>query len=126
VSACPERDRLQPLYRRLKKLKSRVRVLRWELRQRAHAKGAWYRVGRVLAGAEAVYAIPQDVAAALEADGATPDPVGFELEPPLRLYWLDVGAIEQITGRRQLPVRLSSELLQAGALALVPFAPTPG
>jgi hypothetical protein len=106
---------------RLRQVRSRVAVRAWEYRQRHHAKGVWVRFRRVLADAEAAYVIAEGEAERLVAEGFPPEPVGRELEPLKTILFLPAERVARPTGAREIPVRLSVELLGAPALALVRF-----
>ena len=113
--------RADSLHRRLKKLKSRVLIHRWELRQRDYSKGSWFRLRRALSSADEAYSIPAPAAEELESQGLKQLPVGSEFDPPLKMYWVSRLALEQISGHRRLALRLDAAFLRAGAIALVPF-----
>jgi hypothetical protein len=55
----------------------------------------------------------------LEARGHIPHPVGRELAPPKRLFFLAEEELEAVPHRRKVPVRLHSELLLARSLAFL-------
>lgn len=109
------------LERRLRQQRSRVAIRSWDYRQRRHARGVWFRLRRVLADAQAAFAISRDEAAKLIAEGYPAAPVGNELEPPRVLLLVPADRVAQIGSARQLPVRLGADLLGAESLALVPF-----
>jgi hypothetical protein len=102
-------------------MRSRVLVRAWDYRQRRHARGAWYRLRRVLAATAWAYALPVDEARRLVAEGYRPEPVGEELDPARLLVVVSAERVSRIAAARPLEVRLSAELLSAQALALVPF-----
>lgn len=109
------------LERRLRQLRSRVLVRAWEYRQRRHARGAWYRLRRVLADAGEAYAISSQEARELIAEGYPSDPVGQELEPPRLIVFAPAERIARIAAARPVPIRLGAELLAAEGLALTRF-----
>ncbi len=109
---------LEPLERRARRLRSRAAIRRWEHRQRHLAKGVWYRLRRVLVDARACWAISEDEAARLCAEGWEPEPAGLELAPPRRLFVLPEDRIEAITEREPLRVGLTAELLTAPAVVM--------
>ena len=113
------------LERRVKQLRSRVLVRSWDYRQRRHARGAWFRLRRVLADASAAYVIPSDEARTLVAEGHRAEPVGDEIEPPKKIVFVPAERLAQITSARPVPVRLGGELLAAECLALTPFETPP-
>jgi hypothetical protein len=111
------------LHRRSRQSKSRWLARRREFRERHLAAGVWFRLRRCLAHAARAFIIPAEAAAALEQDGLVPERPGLDLEPPLRLYVVTPERLASISGRREIRVRLSAELLTAGQVALVPFDP---
>lgn len=109
------------LERRVRQLRSRMIVRSWDYRQRRHARGAWFRLRRVLADARAAYVIPCDAARMLIAEGRQAEPVGGELEPPKLIVFVHAERLARIPSARPVPLRLGGELLAAGCLALTPF-----
>jgi hypothetical protein len=94
----------------------------WEYRQRNYSKGVWYRLRRALVDAAGVWLIDESDADRLESRGHVPLPVGRELFPPKRLFYIDERDLRDLSGPRQIPVRLSAELLQAPSVVLVRHA----
>ena len=106
---------------RVKAVRARALVRRWEYRQRNLAHGAWDRFRAALAHASAAYAIDDDTAAALLAEGFAADDRGRGLEPPRKLVWITAERAAGLAGARPLALHLNAELLAARCLALVPF-----
>jgi hypothetical protein len=113
----------ESMARALKEHKKRVLIRAWELRQLEHAKGVWFRLRRVLALSEAVYAIDDDATRELEERGHLPLPLGAELAPPKRLFVVDRSQLQPELTRRPLRIRLDAALLGAVNLVLVPWPP---
>ncbi|MBI2569891.1 MAG: hypothetical protein HYV63_23040 [Candidatus Schekmanbacteria bacterium] len=113
------------LEKRLAQARARAALRAWDYRQRHHARGAWFRLCRVLALAESVWRISTQTALDLVREGLAPDPVGEALAPPRVVFLLSKERCEAIPGRRALAPRLDAELLGAEALVLVPFALDP-
>ena len=109
------------LRRRLRQVQSRVAVRAWTYRQRHHAKGVWVRLRRLLADAQAAFAIPASEAERLLAEGYRPEAVGQELEPPRVIVFVPAERATAIPGAQEIPVSLGAALLEAPALALVRF-----
>jgi hypothetical protein len=109
------------LERRAREIRSRCRVRDWEYRQRALAKGVWTRLRRVLAAAESAYSISESEASALIAEGACPQPVGAQIAPAKRIFFVPRDRLDSLPSRRQIAVRLDAEFLAARAVALVRF-----
>jgi len=107
--------------RRLRQLRSRVLVRSWEYRQRQHARGAWFRLRRVLTFAAEAYIVSPDDARQLVAEGRRPEPAGDEFEPPKLIVFATRERVARLRGARPVPVRLTRDLLAATCLVLVPF-----
>ena len=106
---------------RVKAVRARARIRRWEYRQRNLAHGAWARFRAALAHAREAYAIDDATAAALIAEGFIIDDRGRGLEPPRAIVWITVERAGRLTGARPIALRLDAELLAARCLVLVPF-----
>lgn len=106
---------------RVKAVRARARVQRWEYRQRNLAHGAWARFRAALAHAREAYAIDDATAAALISEGFIADDRGRGLEPPRTIVWITAERAGRFTDARRIALRLDAELLAARCLALVPF-----
>ena len=106
--------------KRVRRMRERALVRSWVFRQRRYAKGAWYRLRRVLVDAAQAWIIDDPDADRLEGDGHAPLPVGSEFAPPKRLFFLTETELSAIPHRWSVPVRLCCELLQARNLVLIP------
>ena len=109
------------LGRRARQARARAVVRGWEYRQRRHAKGVWFRLRRLLAGARLVYAIGADEARTLIAEGFAPEPAGLELAPPRTILVVPEARARAIAGALPVRPRLIAELLGYENLVLVPF-----
>lgn len=114
------------LHERARRIRERALVRAWEYRQRNYSKGVWYRLRRLLVDASEVWAIDEAEADRLVAAGRAVHPVGGELAPAKRIFILSEAELQGIQLRREIPVRMSSELLQAPSLALVPHGAAAG
>jgi hypothetical protein len=110
------------LEQRLGQFRYRILVRSWDYRQRHHARGVWFRFRRVLADASEAYAVTREDAAELLAEGFKAEPVGQEIEPPKLVVFAPAARVVRLASARALTVRLSTELLAADCLVLVPFA----
>lgn len=106
---------------RARAVRTQSAIRRWQYRQRHLAAGVWYRLRRVLADAKAAYAIAEDEAQRLHAEGYELHRCGTEIEPPKLLLFVDARRLETVASRRPIPVDLGPEFLAARAVALVPF-----
>ena len=93
----------------------------WEYRQLDHAKGAWYRLRRLLADAREAYAVAEDEASRLLGEGLRAEPAGAGIEPPKIIVFAPRQRLERIAGRRRLALHLDAELMAARAIVLVPW-----
>ena len=109
------------LAERVKAVRARAQVRRWEYRQRNLAHGAWARFRAALAHARQAYAIDEATADALLAEGSVSDERGRGLEPPRTIVWITAERAARIVDPRPLELKLDAELLAARYLALVPF-----
>lgn len=109
------------LHRRVRQIRARAERRRWAYRQRNLAQGVWFRIARVLVEAAEAWAISDEDAAALAAEGIAAEPAGLEVEPPLALRFVPAERLAGLASRRPLDVRLSAELLSARNVALVRF-----
>ena len=118
------------LHRRARLIRERELIRAWEYRQRGHAKGVWYRLRRALVDAAEAWVIDDRDADRLAVLGRVELPVGGELNPPKRIFFVTEHELAAAPSRRSITVRMSAELLQARNLALIAFdgsrsSPTP-
>ena len=114
------------LQERARHAHERALVRAWEYRQRHHSKGVWFRLRRVLVDAATAWVIDEADADRLAGGGHAPLPVGRELVPEKRMFFVPAEELQALSTRRQIPVRLGIELLQARSVVLVAFPPTAG
>ena len=110
---------------RVRRMQERAVIRSWEYRQRHHARGAWFRLRRVLVDAARAFVISVPDADQLEQLGVCPLPVGRELAPEKRIYFVTSEQLERL-GAREIAVRLTNDFLQAEAIALLQHAATLG
>jgi hypothetical protein len=109
------------LHARARAVKARATVRQWEYRQRRHAAGVWFRLRRTLADARLAFAISEDDAAQLLAEGYAPAPCGAEIEPPKTILFVDEARLETVSSRRPITANLGTGFLTARSIALVRF-----
>jgi hypothetical protein len=109
------------LARRVKEIRARALVRRWEFRQRNLAHGAWLRLRVALAMAKEAYAIDSITRRQLIDEGFPEDRRGQDLEPPRFIVWITPERVSSLTGARPQPLRLDAAMLASTELALVPF-----
>jgi len=109
------------LNQRVSEFRARVLVRSWEYRQRHHARGVWFRLRRVLAGASAAFVVSAVDAAALAAEGYRFEPISRALEPQKSILFVPAERVARIASARAIAVRLNRELLEAQYLVLTPF-----
>lgn len=110
---------------RVKAVRARARIRRWEYRQRNLAHGSWGRFRAALAHAREAYVIDDATAAALLAEGYQADDRSRGLEPPRSLVWISAERAARLANARPIALRLDAELLAASHMALVPFGTAP-
>lgn len=106
---------------RIREIRARGRIRRWEYRQRNLAHGAWLRFRTALAQAERAFLLSPELHAALAAGGAKIDHRGAGLEPPRHIVWISRTQAAGLQGAHELVLRLDAEMLAAQHLALVAF-----
>lgn len=111
-------DRMQ---QRARRVSAQSVVRRWEYRQRAHAKGVWFRLRRLLASARSAWSISEEDARDLLAHGYLSEGVGTELAPSKVIFFVSGDTLRSLPSRVEVPVRLGPELLSARFVALEPF-----
>lgn len=104
---------------RVRRMRERAVIRAWEYRQRHHAGGVWFRLRRVLVDAARAFVITEADAHWLEQQGVRPLPVGGELSPAKRMFFVTPDQLEALAAC-ELPVRLTADFLQASAIALLP------
>jgi len=109
------------LQSRARKARAQAVVRAWEYRQRNHSKGVWFRLRRVLADAEAAFAIEGFEAERLEKEGYSRAPVGDEIEPRKVILFVPAARLEQILNKRRLQVALNADFFAAPWVVLVRF-----
>jgi hypothetical protein len=111
----------QALDRRVRQYRSRMLIRAWDYRQRRHARGVWFRLRRLLAGARRAFVIDERDAQRLLGEGYGVEPVGREIEPPKTIVRVPADRAATLPSAREVPVKLGGDLLRAAHLALVPF-----
>lgn len=109
------------LVKRIDEFRARVALRRWEYRQRNLARGVWVRLARVLADAAEGWAISEQGASALIAEGYKAEPIGRELEPEKWIFFVDPSRLLAMSDKRRVALQLTAPLLTARAIALVRF-----
>ena len=102
--------------------RSRAAVQRWNYRQRHLASGVWFRLRRTLANARVAYAISEEDARELVAEGYRVEACGSEVAPAKTILFVDEERLSRVASRRPIAVGLGPEFLAATAVALVAFA----
>lgn len=115
---------LERMEARARAVRARATVRRWEYRQRNHAAGAWFHLRRVLADAKAAYAVSDEEASQLVADGYRPEACGRELSPEKLILFVDEARLPSLQSRRAIPLALGPDLLTATAVILLAFDET--
>lgn len=116
---------MNTLSRRVKQIRERKIIRSWEYRQRNFSNGVWFRLKRILVDAAQAWAVDLKDADRLEADGFEPLPVGLELHPQKRIYFINPETLATLSTARSIPIRLDADLLQSQYIALVPHPQEP-
>lgn len=106
---------------RARAVRARAAVQHWQYRQRNLAAGVWFRLRRVLSDAREAYAISEDDARRLIAEGHNPEACGLEVSPSKTILFVDEQRVAALESRRAIPVSLGAPFLAARAIALVAF-----
>lgn len=110
------------LHQRVREIRARAAIQRWEIRQRGHAAGSWFALERLFALSQRAWILSAEDAEALAAAGYEPHPAGLALKRQKKIFIVRPSEISSLAGAREIALRSSVELLLAPALALVPFA----
>ncbi|HEX9295960.1 MAG TPA: hypothetical protein VF881_08990 [Polyangiaceae bacterium] len=94
------------LEKRAQKVRARVIVRVWEYRQRNYAMGVWFRLRRLLANASAAFAISEERASRLIADGITPVALGGKLHPERMIFFVTRDWAEQLGPLREVALHM--------------------
>jgi hypothetical protein len=92
-----------------------------EYRQRDLAAGVWFRLRRVLADARLAFAISEEDARRLIAEGCQPAACGAQVTPEKMIFFVGEPRLAALPSRRAIPVTLGPDFLAATAVALVAF-----
>ncbi len=113
------------LEQRARQYRSRMEIRAWDYRQRHHARGVWFRLRRLLAGASHAYVVSSTDAERLRAEGFRIEPAGSEIDPPKLIMFAPIERVTALASAKEVPVLLGGELLNAESLVLVPFDAVP-
>jgi hypothetical protein len=109
------------LYRRLREIRARAAIQKWEARQVNHAHGVWFRLQMLLAETRRALAISAEEASILRGSGFEPHPIGAELEPPKLLFVVSNGMLPPSIQGREVPLQDAQQILLSSVLVLIPF-----
>jgi hypothetical protein len=113
------------LHERVRVIRARAAIQRWEIRQRGHAAGSWFALERLFALSRRAWILSAQDAETLVAAGHEPHPAGLALQQPRKVFIVSPSEIPSLAGAREIALRSSVELLLAPAIALVPFVLRP-
>ena len=109
------------LHQRLREMRARIAIRKWEMRQANLAGGVWGRLERLLADTRRALVISSEEVARLRAAGFESHPVGRELEPPKELFVIPEAALPAEVNGREVPLQDTQQILRAPAMVLIPF-----
>ncbi len=113
------------LHERVREIRARAAIQRWEIRQRGHAAGSWFALERLFALSRRAWILSAQDAEELMAAGYEPHPAGLALDQQRKIFIVRPSEIPSLAGAREIALRSSVELLLAPAIALVPFTLRP-
>jgi hypothetical protein len=114
---------MSTLYDRLREMKARAAIRKWEARQIDLAGGVWFRLQLLLASTRRAVIITADDAAALQRAGFEPHPVGFQLEPAKAFFVIAEELVPPGIAGSDVPLQDAGRILAAPAAILIPFSP---
>lgn len=91
------------------------------IRQHAHARGAWFEIERLFALTSRAWILSEADVQTLILAGHRPEECALRLQPPRRFFVIEPSELSTLADAREIEVSLSSEIVSASALALVPF-----
>ena len=94
------------LRQRARRMRERALIRAWEYRQRHTSHGVWHRLRRALVDAAQAWIIGEGDADRLESRGHALLPVGRELEPPKRIFFVTEDELSMLSDHRRIPARL--------------------
>jgi len=110
---------MSTLHERLREMKARAAIRKWEARQAELAGGVWLRLQLLLAQSRRALLITADEANALREAGFEPHPVGMQLEPAKSLFVIAEESVPPEIAGAEIDLR---DVLRAPAAILIPFA----
>jgi hypothetical protein len=108
------------LHERLRQMKARAAIQKWEARQVDLAGGVWFHLQLLLASTRRALVITADEAAVLRNGGFEPHPIGARLEPPRSFFVLSEEMVPVGVGS-EVPLQEAQRILLAPAAILIPF-----
>jgi hypothetical protein len=112
---------IEKLEKRVREIRARAAVRAWEMRQHGRARGAWFAVEQLFALSAKAWVIGEADVQVLLAAGFRPHEAGLRLQPARHYFVVDAAEIAKLSHAREIALMVSSELLNARMLALVPF-----
>lgn len=110
---------MSTLHERLREMKARAAIKKWEARQADLAGGVWLRLQLLLAHSRRALLITAADAGALKNAGFEPHPVGMQLEPAKLLFVIAEERVPPEIAGTDIALR---DVLRAPAAILIPFS----
>ena len=110
---------MSTLHERLREMKARAAIRKWEARQAELAGGVWLRLQLLLAQTRRALLITAEEANTLREAGFEPHPVGMQLEPAKSLFVIAEERVPPEIAGSEIALR---DVLRAPAAILIPFA----
>lgn len=109
------------LHQRLRRMRSRVAIRKWEARQVTHAHGVWFRLELLLARTRRAFVISAEEATTLRAAGFEAHAIGTELEPPKAVFVIPEKTLPVSIKAHEVALQDAQQILLAQAMILIPF-----
>ncbi len=111
----------EPLHQKLRGMRSRAAIRKWEARQAVHARGVWFRLELLLARTRRALVISAEDTMILRAAGFEALPIGAELDPPKTLFVMSEATLPASIKGFEVELQDKRQILLAAALVLIPF-----
>ncbi len=112
------------LHERLRQMKARIAIQKWEARQVDHARGVWFHLQLLLASTRRALVITVEEEAVLRRAGFEPHPIGMRLEPPKSFFVLTEEMVPSGIVGSEVALQEARRILLAPAAILIPFRNT--
>ena len=109
------------LHERLRQMKARAAIQKWEARQVDLAGGVWFHLQLLFASTRRALVITAEEAEMLRNSGFEPHPIGMRLEPAKSFFVLSEEMVPPGVVGSEVPLQEAQRILLAPAAILIPF-----